>query len=215
LAIDLSIMGKILLSDFEGLNSKKFKLAVIYSLMNGKPCKIFKLNDKVLKLFENKKAHLAFFKLRVDEAINDLIAKRVLLRFGDAYSSLKLSEDYRDTFNELSKNADSEDNMETKPEKSINLVDSFAKGKADYLPQDKISNPDEIIWLLKSVLMNIRQRAGHSCKDCSYFGYLAEFCLESIDPAQLNSHVDYDDQSFQRLALKLKELQNKAGLEAI
>lgn len=183
--------------------------------MNGKPCKIHILNGKVLKLFENKKGHLALFKLRIDEAINWLIANRIIIRFGNDYSSLKLGENYLDTFNYLKMNIDSEDDMLKKPEKTINLVDSFAKTKEDYLPQDKISNPDEIIWFLKSVLVNIRQRAGDSCKDCSYFKYLAEYCFEYIEPAQLNSHVDFDSKSFESLAIKLKNLQEKSADEAM
>lgn len=213
--IDVSVLGKILLSEFDKLNSNKFKLAVIYSMMNGKSCRIYGLNGQVLRLFKNKKGHSSLFKLKVDEAINWLIANRVLLRFGKAFNSLKLCENYLDIFNKLKMEIDREGAVETKPEKPIYLVDSFTKDKADYLPQDKISNPDEIIWFFKNILINIRQKAGNSCKDCSYFGCLAEFCFEHIDPVQLNSHVDFNEESFQRLAQRLKHLQHKAADKAM
>ena len=212
--IDISVLGKILLSDFEELNFTKFKLAVIFSMMSGKSARIFNLNARVLKLFKNKKGHAALFKLKVDEAINVLIANRVLIRFGKAYNSLKLCDNYLDIFNKLKLDIDKGAAMEPNPEKDIHLVDSFTKTKADYLPQDKISNPDEIIWFLKSILVNIRQKAGNACKDCSYFACLAEFAFEHIDPVQLNSHVDFNEETFTKLAQRLKSLQTKAGDEA-
>lgn len=213
-SIDVSVLGKILLSEFDALNSTKFQLAVIFSLMNGRPSRIYNLNGRVYKLFKNKKGHTALFKLRIDEAINELIAKRVLLRFGKDYNSLKLCGNYLDIFNKLKSDIDKGVAMETNSDNDIHLVDSFTKNKIDFLPQDKISNPDEIIWFLKNILVNIRQRAGSACKDCSYFGCLAEFAFEYIDPAQLNSHVDFNEESFNRLAQKLKSLQIKAGDEA-
>ena len=212
--IDISIVGKILLSEFEELNPAKFKLVVVFSMLNGKSCRIFNLNGRVRKLFKNKKGHTALFKLRIDEAINELIATRVLLRFGKDYNSLKLCGNYLDIFNKLKSDIDKGVAMEANSDNDIHLVDSFTKNKIDYLPQDKISNPDEIIWFLKNILVNIRQRAGSACKDCSYFGCLAEFAFEYIDPAQLNSHVDFNEESFNRLAQKLKSLQIKAGDEA-
>jgi hypothetical protein len=210
LPIDVSVLGKILLSEFDGLNSNKFKLAVIYSMMNGKSCRIYGLNGKVLRLFKNKKGHLSLFKLKVDEAINWLIANRVLLRFGKAFNSLKLCENYLEIFNKLKMDIDCDGAVETKPEKPIYLVDSFAKDKADYLPQDKISNPDEIIWFLKKVLIDIRQIAGTNCKDCNYIKHLSEFVFEHIDPAQLESHVEFNDESFRSLSARLRFLFSKA-----
>jgi hypothetical protein len=105
--------------------------------------------------------------------------------------------------------------MDKEPDKNIDLVDHFTKDKTDYLPQDKISNQDEIIWFLKQILINIRQRAKDNCKDCSYFKYLTEYCFEYIDQAQLESHVDFNDERFTNLAYRLKHLQCKAADEAL
>jgi hypothetical protein len=215
-SVDISVVGEILLSEFDKLNASKFKLAVIYSLLNGKSARIYGLNGRISRLFKNKKGHTALFKLKIDEAINSLIADRILLRFGTANNSLKLCDNHVDIFNKLKLNLNNEGNMGTGEKKEINIVDSFAKNKADYFPKDNISNADEIIWFLKSILIHIRQRAGNSnCKDCNYFAYLAEHCFDYIDPAQLNTHVDYDDKRFEYLAIRLKELQHEAADEAI
>ena len=72
--IDFSIIGKILLREFNEMNSKKFKLAAIYALMGGRTSKIYTFSGKVLKPFKNKRKHPAFFKIKIDEAINSLIA---------------------------------------------------------------------------------------------------------------------------------------------
>ena len=208
--IDISVLGKILLSEFDDLNSNKFQLAVIFSLMNGRPSRIYNLNGRVYKLFKNKKGHSALFRLKIDEAINWLIANRILIRFGKADSFLKLSDNYLETFNKLKRDIDSEGTMDKEPEKNIDLVDHFTKDKADYLPQDKISNSDEIIWFLKKVLIDIRQTAGTNCKDCNYIKHLSEFVFEHIDPAQLESHVEFNNESFRSLSARLRFLFSKA-----
>lgn len=212
--LDLTGIGDIFLSEFEQLNSKKFKLAVIFAMLSLKQCKMHAITKNVLKLFEKNKVKKALFQVKIDEAINSLIANRVLIRCGKTYDALTLADDFQTTFNKLKINLDSEEEM-TPDSREINLVDSFAKKKADYQPKDVITNQDEIIWFLKQILLNIHQRSKDSCSDCSYVRYLSKYCFEYIEQSQLITHVDFNDERFTNLATRLKDLQNRAGEESV
>jgi hypothetical protein len=73
---------------------------------------------------------------------------------------------------------------------------------------------DEVIWFLRQILLTIRQRSGGSCRDCRYFGLLAEYGLKQVEPSQFESPVPFDEERYRRLSAELKNLCHRAADEA-